>query len=108
MGMYSYDCIAVTKATKVAAYGSKTLYVCDMQFENENGRAFAPVDNVLVSVEDDCAELCDYPEDVLPEGGSWGDKEWDEVQKLCDDNSGPNHEVDNPEQFSKLVLAAIG
>lgn len=102
---YSYECTKAKLVSKVEGdFGNKKLYLFDLEFDNEHGQALRPVSSVLVAVEDDGAELVQYPENVLEETAS--EEDFDRLAKLVDNY--PGYEVYNVEDFSAMVLRAIG
>ena len=95
MATYQYECVAVENVRKVRS----GLYLCDLQFETENGHKLAPANNVVV---DNSGNLQKYPENFLPEEAS--DADWEKWQVACEQGH-PGYEVCNPEWLAQRLAS---
>jgi hypothetical protein len=103
MGLdFSYNCIDVSRATRVATY-PKDLYLVDLQFEDEHGHKLAPLHHVLVVVEGGVAKLEKYPENILDSAGPTEDTLWPLVEGWCRNH--PGYDVENSEKLARWVVA---
>ncbi len=88
-----YKCIAVENIRKVRP----GLFLCDLQFETENGHKLVPTKNTVV---DNSGNLEKYPENFLAEDAS--DEEWEKWQTVCKQGH-PGYEVCNPEWLAQRL-----
>lgn len=99
---FSYVCTKATVRNELELAAPSTanrVLLCDLEFEDEHGHALAPVQNAIVVVGDEWADVERYPENLLREDAR--DEEWKLVEALCQNS--PTYNVYNGKELAAML-----